>query len=109
MDVLYDTMSDWTVITDDYDPDRSETAKPWLDGDYNVYNDIYVGTNLYSGPIFNETMCLIRGHKDSVEGNRLCVRNSPIVLAPIGNELYGYDGVVGLSHGEMNYVKMLAD
>jgi hypothetical protein len=42
MDVLYDTMSDWTVIDQDYDPDQSTAAKPWLDDDYNIYNDVVV-------------------------------------------------------------------
>ena len=105
MDVLYDTMSDWTVITDEYDPDQSATATPWLDEDYNVYNDVVVGTQLYSGPIFNETMCLIRGEAGGQ--NRLCVKNSPIVLTPFGDDLGGYQGVLGLSHGEMNYVRLL--
>ena len=30
-----------------------------------------------------------------------------MVLAPIGDDLNGYQGVLGLSHGEMNYVKIL--
>lgn len=89
MDVLYDTMSDWTVIDQDYDPDRSSTAVPWLDDDYNIYNDVQVGSQVYSGPIFNETMCLIRGDDDASE-NRLCVQSSPMVLAPIGDDLNGY-------------------
>lgn len=86
MDVLYDTMSDWTVIDQEYDPDRSATASPWLDDEYNIYNDVTVGPNFYSGPIFNESMCLIRRH----EINNLCVRQAPMVLAPIGDDLNGY-------------------
>jgi hypothetical protein len=86
MDVLYDTMSDWTVIDQDYDPDQSTAAKPWLDDDYNIYNDVVVGSQSYSGPIFNESMCLIRGDDNS----ELCVQQSPMVLAPLGDDLNGY-------------------
>jgi len=86
MDVLYDTMSDWTVIDQDYDPDQSDTASPWLDDDFNIYNDVVVGSQFYSGPIFNESMCLIRGE----DSTNLCVSDSPMVLAPIGDDLNGY-------------------
>jgi len=42
MNVLYDTMSDWTVVTDDYEIWNSETAQKWVyeeDGE-TIYNDI---------------------------------------------------------------------
>jgi len=90
MDVLYDTMSDWTVLDQDYDPDQSTTATAWMDDDYNIYNDVLVGPQSYSGPIFNETMCLIRkGGADNFD-TKLCVEKSPMVLAPIGDDLNGY-------------------
>ena len=32
-----------------------------------------------------------------------------MVLAPIGNDLNGYQGVLGLSRGEMNYMRLLKE
>jgi len=61
-----------------------------MDDDYNIYNDVLVGPQSYSGPIFNETMCLIRkGGADNFD-TKLCVEKSPMVLAPIGDDLNGY-------------------
>ena len=31
MSVLYDTMSDWTVLSDDYEIGASATAQTWID------------------------------------------------------------------------------
>lgn len=78
-----------------------------MDGDTNIFNDVNVGDQVYSGPIFNETMCLIRS-KDRTSG-RLCVPRAPMVLAPIGDDLDGYQGVLGLSRGEMNYMRLLKE
>ena len=52
-------------------------------------------------------MCLIRS-KDRTKG-RLCVGRAPMVLAPIGDDLNGYQGVLGLSRGEMNYMRLLKE
>ena len=32
-----------------------------------------------------------------------------MVLAPIANDLNGYQGVLGLSRGEMNYMRLLKE
>lgn len=108
MNVLYDTMSDWTVLSDDYEIQNSKTAVPWIaeeDGEM-IYNDVPIGPDYYSGPMYNETMCLHRGGKLLGE-NHLCVRQYPFILADVGDGFYSYQGILGLSHGEMNFVKYL--
>ena len=106
MSVLYDTMSDWTVLSDEYDVKSSETSKPWIydDDGSPIYNDMRLGSKVFSGPMFNETMCLIK-EEDGQE--RLCVQQYPFISSYANEGFYSYEGVLGLSHGEMNFMKFM--
>jgi len=45
MSVLYDTMSDWTVLSDDYEVRTSKTSTPWVyeDDGTPIINDMALG------------------------------------------------------------------
>lgn len=67
--------------------------------------------NKLEGPLYNDTMCLISsGEPGDTNNSRLCVKNSPLILAPIPTTDNTFQGVLGLSKGEvpeLNYVKLL--
>lgn len=106
MSVLYDTMSDWTVLSDDYEVQSSQTSDAWLyeDDGSPIVNDVPLGSMVFSGPMYNETMCLIK-HEDGE--TRLCVEKYPFISARANDGFYSYEGVLGLSHGEMNLMKFM--
>lgn len=62
---------------------------------------------MYEGPLYNETMCLIK-HRDG--STRMCLKHYPFILSSIDNQgYYSYQGVLGLSHGEMNFMRIVKE
>jgi hypothetical protein len=55
-------MSDWSVVSDDFVPRKSKSSKAWVweDDGTPIINDIYMGSELTTGPIINDTVCLIK-------------------------------------------------
>jgi hypothetical protein len=94
-------MSDWTVLSEDYDVRQSRTSSAWRyddDGEL-IWDEVTEGSLRYAGPIYNDTMCLL--------DDDLCVKDYPFISARESTATGEYDGILALSHGEMNYVKFL--
>lgn len=111
--VSFDTMSDWTVVDNDFDVMSSDSSKLWELPDGEVVKrtvDLGPGMKL-EGPVYNESMCLIHTGEPGDSGSaRLCVKDLPFVLASIDNDENSYQGVLGLARGKDNgasYVKAL--
>ena len=63
--------------------------------------DLGAGKSKLSGPLYNDTMCLISsGKPGDADNSRLCVQNSPFILSPIETEENTFQGVLGLAKGE---------
>ena len=88
--VIFDTMSDWTIILDDhanggsfpsnYDQEKSTTSKKVLakhqdsDTPSHAQATLDIGSVIFSGPIMKEYMCLQQQRNErSFSSGRLCV------------------------------------
>ena len=111
--VAYDTMVDWTVVSREIDLDASATAKLWTEGAGDVIErsvDLGPGFVL-SGPVYNDTVCLIHpGDPGDKSKGRLCVQSLPFIRAPMDTDDNTYQGVLGLARGpgdRWSFVKYL--
>lgn len=82
--VCYDTMSDWTVVSDNFDVLISGSQKPVYSEDGNqVTAAVEFGQRL-EGPVYADRMCLISsGEPGDSSSSRLCVNDNKFILAPI--------------------------
>ena len=108
VNVSYDTMSDWTMVSSTaYDISGSNTKSEWKSPkNVPTTREFKIGDYTTRGPIYNESMCLIHsaGSADRTSA-RLCVNQMPFVYAPIdfGEESKSQlQGVLGLARGGHN-------
>ena len=77
-------MSEWTVISDDFDMFASESQEPLYDDeDQPLQKSTDFGQKL-TGPMFTDQMCLISsGEPGDTKSNRLCLPDYPFIRAAI--------------------------
>lgn len=106
-------MSDFIAIDNKYDISQSNTSKPWSDPDGTQKKQrVDLGTVVYDGPVYNESMCLIHtGYKADIKDAKLCVQNIPFILAKIDQDQNSPQGVLGLAKGKnrLTYINLLKD
>jgi len=108
--VSYDTLSDWTVISNEtFKVMTSDSEAPWISANGEpIEQQVKFGKYDVTGSIYNESMCLINQAEKSKA--RLCVYNMPFVYASLASDENSYQGMLGLARGtsrQINYVKLL--
>lgn len=111
--IVFDTLSDWTLINGLYDVKTSTTHRQEFT-DATKTNPARATVHLedkYDGNVYNETMCLkqdafYQGGERTLNSGRLCVTDYPFVLAD-NREIHldgtSIGGVLGLSPARSNH------
>ena len=102
-------MSDWTVVSSNFDVLVSGTQKSIYNEDgTQVTAGVQFGQTL-RGPVYSDRMCLISSGEPGDTG-RLCVNDNQFILATILSDENTYQGVLGLGRGTKqrpSYPKLL--
>lgn len=103
--VCYDTVSDWTVVSSDFDIYASDTQKAWqMNNGTMTTKSVNLGPGMeLEGPVYTDNICLIHsGEPGDTASARLCVKELPFILAPIVADVNTYQGVLGLARGPVD-------
>lgn len=72
-----------------------------------------LGTVVYNGPVYNESMCLIHtGYKKDIQDAKLCVKNIPFILTKIADTNENSpQGLLGLAKGKnrLTFINLLKE